>query len=170
MSTFQLDQCSSARRIVDACKEEGHGDAFLLPRDLHNTLDVDLIPLMMAGDRVFVTKDHLLPSECAALIPDVNPGIVVVTNHPRRHQTMTVSIMLRILAHIKSIVPQWWQAPLRNSILEINNEGVVVFHVESGQLITNGYYEFADQNWPGDFLAALQANASRMPPGLTSGS
>ena len=170
MSTFQLDQCSSAHRIVEACKEEGNGEALLLPADLRDTKDADLVPAMMAKDTVFVTKDHRLPRECAALIPDVNPGIVVVTNYPTRHQTLTVNLMLRILARVKSKVPQWHQAPLNNSILEITNEGVAIGHVEGGRFKNDGYFEFDGDNWPADFLATLQANSSRTPPGLAPGS
>ena len=70
MTRFQLDQCTSSRRVVDACRAEGHGDALPLPRSLHDTPDADLVPAVLAGGAVFVTTDRLLPRQCAGLIPD----------------------------------------------------------------------------------------------------
>ncbi len=69
MSTFQLDQCISSHAIVEACRQEGHGDAIMLPNNLRNTKDPQLVPIVMAGTSVFVTKDWNLPTECASLIP-----------------------------------------------------------------------------------------------------
>ena len=49
MNTFQLDQCASSHAIVEACEKEGHGEALLLARTLHNSQDRDLVPVVMAG-------------------------------------------------------------------------------------------------------------------------
>jgi hypothetical protein len=115
---------------------------------------------------VFVTKDRRLPTEWAALIPDTNPGIVVVTNYPNRHQTLTVALMLRLFRQVKARVPEWHQFPLNNNVLEITAEGIGVGHVQGGVYLFDGYHQFTDENWPADFLAALQANATRFPSQL----
>jgi len=57
MSTFRLDQNLSSHRVVEACRAEGHGDALLLPPHLHDTEDADLLPVLLAGNSVFVTQD-----------------------------------------------------------------------------------------------------------------
>ncbi|MBI1916975.1 MAG: hypothetical protein HYS12_19885 [Planctomycetes bacterium] len=168
MSTFQLDKCSSSHRIVEACRKEGHGDAVLLPRHLENLEDADLVPVVMTGSSLFVTNDRRLPIQCAALIPDANPGIVLVTNYPRRHQTLTVPLMLRLFGQIKARVPDWHQFSLNNNILEITAEGVGVGHVQSGVYIFDGYFEFMADDWPSSFLSVLQTNAARFPPRLSS--
>lgn len=163
MSTFQLDQCSSSAEIVNACSKEGHGDALLLPDELHDTKDVDLVPIMMARSTVFLTKDRRLAKQCTSIIPDVNPGIVIVTNYPQKFLQMTDSRVLRILGRVKKSLPCWYEVPLNNSIVEINVEGVGVGHVQGGVYKFDGYFDFKCDQWPDGLIAILQANASRFP-------
>jgi hypothetical protein len=163
MSTFQLDQCASDEVIVQACAEEGHGEAVPLPLDLHNTKDNVLVPLMMARETVFVTKDRLLARQCISLIPDRNPGIITVTNYPKRYLQMSASRVLLILRKVKQGIPAWFEVPLHNSIIEITVEGVGVAHVESGKWVTDGYFDFAVDGWQEGLLAVLRANAERFP-------
>ena len=166
MSTFQLDQCSSSKHIVDACSKEGHGNALLLPDELYDTKDAILVPIVMANNTVFFTKDWRLAKQCAPLIPDSNPGIVTVTNYPHKYLQMTDSRVLRILGRVKKSIPSWHEIPLTNSIVESNVEGVGVAHVESGKYVFDAYFDFDGEGWPDGLIEVLRANAGRFPPRL----
>jgi hypothetical protein len=167
MSTFQLDQNIDDRRVVEACSAEGHGEALRLPSALRDLEDPALLAVVMAGNSPLVTLDRCLPRDHSPHIPDANPGIVVVTNYPRRHQTMTSTLALRILAALKGRIPSWHEAPLNNSVLEVTAEGVGVSHVQRGIFVFDGYYEYSDPGWLGNLQAALQVNALRGPRGLS---
>ena len=166
MSTFQLDQNIDDSRVVQACSAEGHGEAVRLPPSLRNALDPELLSVVMVGPCPLVTLDRSLPREHAAHIPDRNPGMVVVTNYPKRFQTMTSRIALRVLANLKCSFPAWYDCPLANSILEVTGEGVAVGHVLRGVYITDGYFEFTADTWPAALQTVLQQNATRILPAL----
>ncbi len=166
MSTFQLDQCASDKAIVDACKKEGHGDALLLPGELHDSKDHVLVPIMMARETVFVTKDRRLAKQCVSLIPDTHPGLITITNYPQKHLQMSASRVLLILRRVKQSIPAWYEVPLSNSIVEITVEGVGVAHVEGGKWKFDGYFEFDNEDWPNGLIAVLRVNADRFPRAL----
>jgi hypothetical protein len=168
MTTFQLDQNISDARVVAACRADGHGDALALPPELRDVLDPELLAVVLAGSSPLMTLDRHLPPDHSAHIPDLNPGIIVVTNYPDRWRTMTSRLALRVLAKLKACFPDWHQCRLNNSILEITAEGVAVGHVEQGKFASGDYYEFTDETWPAPLRAALERNASRGPPRISA--
>ena len=166
MTTFQLDQNIDDVKVVDACKAEGHGEANRLPVTLRDAEDPQLLAVVMAWNCALVTLDRKLPWELSAHIPEENPGIVVVTNYPRKFPTMTSRIALRLLAALKKLFPTWHEFSLRNSIVEITAEGVAVSHVQRGVIISDGYFEFSDESWLAPLQEALKRNSERGAPRL----
>src|SRR5947199_5149814 len=112
MTTFQLDQNIDDAKVVDACKAEGHGAANRLPVALRDAEDPQLLAVIMAGNSPLVTLDRKLAWEHSAHIPDEHPGIVVVTNYPKKFPTMTSRIALRLLAALKKRFPTWHECSL----------------------------------------------------------
>jgi hypothetical protein len=163
MKTFQLDQNLDSRKVVQACNDEGHAGARRLPPRLRDTEDPDLLAVLMAEPAPLVTLDRRLPRDHSAHIPDANPGIVVVTNYPRKYPTMTSVIATRILGKLKASFPAWSEAPLNNSLVEITAEGVEVCHVLRGSIVRDGFFSFADADWQTNLLAKLRENAGQGP-------
>jgi len=117
----------------------------------------------MKAPAALVTLDRRLPREHTAYIPEANPGIVVVTNYPKKYPTMTSAIATRILGNLKASLPTWSDAPLNNSILEITAEGVEVCHVHDRRLVRDGYFSFTDPDCQGKLQEKLRENADRGP-------
>ena len=56
----------------------------------------------------------------------------------------------------------WHQLPLQNSIIEITEKSVEIWHVEDGKLAKDGYVEFNDDgDWVHQLLNLLQQNSER---------
>ena len=163
MKKFQLDQNLDSRKLVRACNNEGHATASRLPPTLRDSEDPVLLMALMKAAAPLVTLDRRLPREHTTHIPDANPGIIVVTNYPKKYPTMTSAIATRILGNLKLSFPTWPDAPLSNSILEITVEGVEVCHVHDKCLVQDGYFPFTDPAWPEKLQEKLRENANRGP-------
>ena len=173
MNTFQFDQCFNDKKVIKACTDEGLANALRLPRDLHDKSDPELLGTLMKSANPLVTLDRALPAEHAASIPSANPGIVVVNYSRDVPRTITTREAARILRQFKDRLSNWNELSLQNSILEITEKSVEIWHIEASIRVHDGYLEFDNDNkWIDSFLLLLKQNArgrGEPPLGPTNG-
>ena len=160
MIAFQLDQCLDSKRFASACSAAGHCDVFRLPPALRGAEDPNLLSMVMAGPNPLVTFDRALAHDHTRFIPELNPGIIVVSNYPSP-QTMTVSVAQKLLHDFKTAFPTWHQVFWNNSIVELTTLGVEVWHIAGGGLMRNEYLAFTTPDWKPRFRAILDENSRR---------
>jgi hypothetical protein len=148
--------------------------------DLRKKKDPEILPVLMARPAPMVTIDAKLPWKHTDKIPESNPGIITVgysrysTDRKRETlRTLTTTAAARMLRRLKDLCPHWHSLPVRNSIVEITNKEVVVYHVENGKLLYDEHFTFGDddKNLEAKLTAKLQTNAHRKalpPPGPAS--
>lgn len=162
MTAFQFDKCFDDKKVIKKCNDEGHATALRLPRNLRDAEDPELLKVFMPGRHAMVTTDRALPTQHTAHIPDTNPGIVVVCYSRDVLKTITTGAAAKILDQLKSSLSTWHQTSVANSIVEITEQSVEVFHVEAGKLIQDTYLDFKkESDWPVQFLNTLQKNVLR---------
>ena len=162
MTAFQFDQCFNDKKVIKACTAEGLAIAYRLPRESWGKSDPDLLAGLMASPHPVVTLDRALPTEHTSHIPASNPGIVVVGYSRDVPRTITTREGGKILRSFKDRVPTWHQLPLRNSIVEITEKSVEIWHIEATELVADGYFEFAeDREWVAQFVLLLAQNTLR---------
>lgn len=162
MTTFQFDQCFDDKKVIKNCNEEGLATAHRLPKELRGTEDPELLAVLMQRTAPLVTLDRALPAEHTKHIPEANPGIIVVNYSRDVLRTITTTAASKILAQFKEKVPSWHQLTLQNSIIEITEQSVEIWHIEGGELMEDVYIDIEkDQDWIDIFLQILETNARR---------
>jgi hypothetical protein len=166
MIEFQLDECISDPAFAEKCRamaKEKYSvevSVLLLPRRLKGRDDDDVLEEVMLLPSPMITKDRRLVYDHTEHIPEKNPGIIVISSAPGMNRTMTVAYAGRILSEFKRMCPDWHSLPVRNSILEINQIGVLVSHVIGGVVRKDEYLTFDDPTWIGSFVDLLIQNSS----------
>ena len=159
MSTFQFDQCFNDQKIIRKCQEEGVAGALRFPARMCDLEDPQVLDRFMQLPNPLVTLDRRLPEDHAAFIPDNHPGIVVVSNAPGIPQTITTNQGGKILAQFKARLSSWFQISFQNSVIEITQESVEIWHVTGGKLVRDGYLTFQQTDWADQLTMLLQQNA-----------
>ncbi len=120
-----------------------------------------------------ITIDRALPNQHSDCIPEQNPGIVVIAysryidRSREALKTMTTRAASRILRQFKQRVPEWHKLEVRNSIVEITNKGIEIWHVEGSRLKFDTYLDYESADYESDedlqraLLHALQQNLLR---------
>ena len=160
MIVFQLDQCVDSKRFARDCTSEGLCQTLRLSSSLRNAEDPELLSSLMAGTHPLVTFDRALPHDHTAYIPDLHPGILVVSNFPAP-QTMTIRIAQQTLGRFKTAFPIWHQAGWNNSVVETTSLAVDVWHVEQRQLVHDAYLSFDTLDWQTPLQTVLRQNSTR---------
>lgn len=162
MITFQFDQCFNDKKVIKACTDEGLAIVHRLPRELLGKPDPELLAVLMKSPNPVVTLDRALPTEHTAHIPPKNPGIVVVNYSRDVPRTITTREAAKILRKFKERVPAWHQISVQNSIIEITEKSVEIWHIEETELVTDGYLEInVETGWTEQLTQTLRQNSAR---------
>jgi hypothetical protein len=168
MSRFQFDKCLDDIEVIDPCNGDNLVQALPLEEDLWNAKDPELLRVLMARSTPLVTIDRKLPRQHSAHIPDVHPGIIIVAysqyidRSKETLRTITTRAAAKILRTFKSLVPDWHQISVANSIVEITNKGVEISHVENGRIKFDGYLEYEKPDTlRTELVRLLHANSER---------
>lgn len=159
MSEFQLDQNINSKKLVKTCRSEG-SVVRRFPRRLHDRKDPEILHELMARPEPFVTMDRNIADQHCSVIPDDNPGIIIIANAAIQG-TITVLRGMKILSEFKKRHPEWREIGWNNSIVEITEQGTTVWHVARGVLICDGYTSFIDEDCVDQLRLLLARNADR---------
>jgi hypothetical protein len=166
MITFQLDQNVNKRSLAETCQKEGKAGVWRFPKKWSTIAegfkDPDLLPVVMAGDKPLVTNDRNIAKENARFIPSKNPGIAIVGFAKGTIKPLGRGDIEKILVNFKAQFPRWHLVSWSNSVVEITQNSVEVWHVEAGNLGPDDYWPMTQPGWPNLFEAVLRKNASRL--------
>jgi hypothetical protein len=121
------------------------------------TEDVTIVQYCQQHNLPLLTVDWRLPDSQTSLLSNENPGVVVVRNDSRR--TITTAIIMAVLGEFKSRLADWHTLEIRNSILELWPDGVLV-RTASTSGVEDTYLKFADAAWQKRFVGIIKANGS----------
>jgi len=161
LKIFQFDQCFNDASIADACNARGLTKAFRFPKKLMGKDDAEVLDELLIKQNTVVTTDINMVRDHVDHVPDNHPGIIAICNGHANPQTITSSIIKKILFEFKLKFPGWYSANLSNSVAEITPVGIDIFHVERGELIRDQYIAFDQPGWALQVDAILARNAAR---------
>ena len=179
MPNFQLDECLNDADFARLCVNEAEAKKIsginvnLLPDSLHGEDDDIVLAQLMKRDGTLLTKDRKIASEHSNAIPNSNPGIVIIANAPGSVRTMSVKQVEKILSEFKSNYTEWHALSFKNSIIEISQIGIEIWHVSDGKLIHDRFVAFSEQTdyigkekdvgkkWDELLVVALTENTNR---------
>ena len=159
MITYQVDQNTNSKRLVESCKKQGLVDVRRFPQRLSDKDDPDVLAEAFSSDRTLLTMDREIHFGNAVHFPTQHSGILIVANasSPR---TITIADMVRTLAQLKSSFPDWHQSSLRNSVVELTERSVEVWRVDNGAVLKTAFISFEQPDWQHELAKVLQCNAS----------
>jgi len=117
-----------------------------------------------------LTTDRALIYEHFDTIPMLHPGIVIISNAETILRTLTIKQVQIILRKFKSGFRQWHEVSCGNSIIQITQDSISIFHAEDDGLIHDGacYYKKDEvSDWRTsvkELLRILCRNANRCLP------
>jgi hypothetical protein len=167
MTTFQLDQNVNRRSFAENCQKEGRAGVWRFPsawsKKADGFKDPELLPIVMSGDKPLITNDRNIARLHVDSIPGNNPGILIVGFCKGTIRPIGSGDIEKLIAIFKNNFPDWDTVSWSNSVVEITQQGVEVWHVDNGTLPRDLYVEFDDSNWQQLLKDALVKNNRRNP-------
>ena len=160
MKTFQLDENISDKELAKSCNEQGLARAKLQRQKDKGRKDTDWVPVVLARGDTLVTADRSVIEDCKGYVPEKHPGIVILENDESILHTFRSRDAKKILAIIKSVMPNWHN-DWCNSVVRLSQQRVIVGHIEEGQFVSDGYLSLLDPDWRDQFERIIQFNNSR---------
>lgn len=165
MTSFQLDQNVNKKSLARDCERQGLANVARFPSEWKNRpggfKDPDLLPIVMKGNRTFVTNDRKIAQENASAIPDEHPGIIIVGFCKGTVKPIGRGSIEGILASFKIKYPDWHVVSWSNTIAEITQQSVEVWHIENGILRSDEYLPFDRPFWTTALSDWLSKNSNR---------
>jgi len=169
MSNFVLDECAFSKRLRAQCEQEGLATVRRLPRALAGSKDPELLPEVVRAGYTLLTYDREIGEQNASLLSLGHAGIVIVRSASTQ-SPLTDALARQILGKFKQIIPLWHSANAANSVIEITQESIQLWHAEGGELEQDVYLGYDRADLQGTLLDVLKANSSRCPRQLPSSS
>jgi hypothetical protein len=158
MIIFQLDKCTNSKKLWKLCNEQSLCQVERLPRDLLDENDDRILKLSLDGNRPLVTVDHTIHYDNTQSMTQRHPGIVII--HSAKRATLVEAEILDILAKFKSSFPSWHITPMHNSVIQITQLDINVWHKADSGLIHDAYIERSTEGWQDQLAAFLSKNAA----------
>ena len=172
MTTFLLDQNVNKKSLAESCNREGLVVVRRFPRQWQRFpggfKDPELLPIVMAGQEPLLTNDRNIARDHCSYIPALNPGIIIISLCKGTIKPLGKGDIERIIRKFKQLFSQWHTVKWNNSIVEVTQLGVEVWHIEVGTLRRDAYAAFNDPDWVSAISVALSKNAARRQPALPS--
>jgi hypothetical protein len=159
MITYQADECFDSKKFIKACNQQGLVSVWRCPSDLKAKKDPEVLAEILPSGRTFLTTDRKIHFEHASSIPDYHSGILIIAN-TISPKTITIKEVMRRLSYLKSIIPDWHSISLRNSIVEIAENNVIVWRVVSGHVVQMKFLDYEQNDWHQILIELLKRNAS----------
>lgn len=159
LKKIQLDEDINDRRIEKACAAEGLVQALRFPSNLKGMKDPKVFRALFPKGNVVVTTDRGFVSDHLDEFPDVHPGVVIVSFDDDAIPTMTTQAAQKIIRNFKADFPEWHQTEWQNSVVNISPSHLSVWHVDSGELISDLFSSRANDPWRERLTSVLILNA-----------
>lgn len=161
LKIFQFDQCFNDGSIADACNNQGLAKAYRFPRRLMGKDDSEVLDELLIKSNTLVTTDLDMVRDHIDHVPAGHPGVLAICNGHANPQTITSSIIKKLLLEFKTSFPNWNSVSLCNTVAEITPIGLDIFHVEEKELVRDQYLSFEDPDWASLAATILLRNATR---------
>jgi hypothetical protein len=158
MIVYQVDQCMNSRRFIETCTGQGLVGVRSFPRGLKGRKDPEVLRNLLPSGCPLLTTDRTIHFDHASEIPGSHPGILIVANVVQI-ATLTTRSAMCVLAEFKKTFPNWYDTPLKNSVVELTEVAAEVWRVERGQVKRVAYIAFAEPGWQERLVSVLQENA-----------
>lgn len=163
MSAFVFDDCIFSKKLKAECDRQGLVNTQRLQDDLRAEGDQRILPTVVGQGSVLVTEDRKIAEENAECLSRGHPGLVVVASEDST-RTLTDELVRAILRKLKTVFPNWHCITIRNSIVEITQRTVLVWHAAGSKLDYDHHVALDDPRMPEALLGVLSRNASRLGP------
>jgi hypothetical protein len=159
MNLVQLDEQSSADKLVRSCAAEGHVEAMRFPRALKGVPDEEVLVTLVPLGNPIISIDQGFVADHMNFIPDRHAGFLILDVDNSSTYRINTHTAQKILAELKRDMPNWHTLNVSNSVLHIKESTIEVFHCEDHFLERD---ELIDRNilgWQRALMNRLELNA-----------
>jgi hypothetical protein len=160
VTSFQFDECSSAKSFIKSCNDQKLCVAVKYPKKLKGKKDPEMLDVCMQTPNVLLTFDLTICETNLSHIPEQNPGIVMVGHSLKIPYTMTVNSATKIVGAFKQHFPEWHAIPWNNSLVRITDESVEVAHRTVAGIVPDFYSLLSESGWQEVLKATLTHNSA----------
>jgi len=160
MSAFIFDDCIFSKDLKVECDRQGLVSTQRLEDDLRGKEDCIVLPAIVNRGSVLVTEDRRMAEENAEFLSNDHPGLLVVASEEST-KTLTGRLVRAILNRLKSVLPNWHSVTMRNSIVEVTQRTVFVYHADRGTIHYDRHMPLDDPKMLEDLVTILNRNASK---------
>lgn len=168
MTIFQVDENFHDKKFIEACNQAGPQRVWGFPAKKRGFPDESILTHFMALDKPLLTNDIRIVELHPAYVPDRNPGIIVVcyAKHHGNPRTATMRGLSAVIQKFKKRCAWWFEVSYANSIVQLTEMDVTVWHMQAGKLERDDCLQFSQPNWEPGLLSILNRNSnlSLLPP------
>jgi hypothetical protein len=161
MIAFQVDENFRDKHFAAACNSEGLASVAPFPPELRGKADDDVLDAFLARERPIVTNDINIAAHHPQAVPQRHPGIIIVCYSPGNPRTSTMKGLQKIIFAFKKAFSAWHSTSYANSIIQLTELDVHIWHKEGDSIRRDHYIPFTDRDWVGRLQAALIQNSTR---------
>jgi hypothetical protein len=161
MIAFQVDENFRDKEFAKACRAQGMADVTCFPPEMRGADDEDVLHHFMALDKPLLTNDINIAADHEPSVPARHPGIIIVCYSDQNPRTATMAGLRKIISDFKKSFPKWHNSTCSNSILQITELDVIVWHMHDGSLRKDSYIPFSKSGWQEELELLLIENSSR---------
>lgn len=160
MITFQLDECINNPGLAQDCNDLGLCHCERFPGECRSLVDSEMLAALLPSGNPIVTTDYCLLEQHCHWIPDIHPGIIVLSVSPL---PLTMARIRQLLYDFKREYPKWNSAPWQNSVVELHRERVSVARVLGGAIKENIELSRTQRKWTVTLGRHLLTNSTGNP-------
>lgn len=160
MRTVQLDKNAGGRKLKDACNKEGIVRCILLPHDVRERSDAEVLEFGIENGYLTLTFDRQFYIETAHILVGQNPGLLLMRVDDESDWRINTKTAPKILRDFKNSFPEWYSVPWRNSVIELTPTLVFVYHTLSYPLQRIVMLKRTENGWQEALKCILESNAN----------
>lgn len=154
MTVFQFDENLNSKKLISSCNDDGMATVLRFPKRLCGKKDEVVLTELMTKPHPFVTCDRRIVTDHCKYVPDGCPGIFIISNS-NSSRTMTTASARMIIENFKAQFPDWGKCSWKRAIIEISADGVWLGRIESGEILDEMHFDYADAGWRRSFVELL---------------
>ena len=163
MKKIQLDESITSKKFARNCKEGGKSHPVQFPRLFKGKSIKDPVVQNYCAKRnlPILTFDRKFLRDNFKKFVQQHPGIIIIAlNRLRRNKVfITVRHAALILNRFKNDFPNWNNTSCYNSIIEITNETIEIWHIGDNEIEYDGIFNRKTNNWQRKIILILKQNA-----------
>ena len=164
MIKIQLDESITSKKFAKNCKNERKSYPVQFPKKFKgkSVQDPEVQKYCVQNKLPLLTFDRKILLENYKKFVQQHPGIIIIALNKMQRPRIFITVRLAalILDQFKKDFPIWNKTSCYNSIIEITNETIEIWHIGGKEIKHDGIFDRKTKNWQRKIITVLKQNSA----------